>query len=144
MRINWGIGIAVVATMFVVFILRLVFLCSEQKVDLVSEKYYENEIKYQERIDQQQNAANGSRLVRFDQHQGLLSVRFPSSSDWSGTAKFFRPDNAGLDFDVQLSPDANGVQEFSLKDMKPGNWKVMLEWSDGKEKMYQEEKIWVD
>ncbi len=144
MKINLGIGITVVALLFVAFILRLVFLCSEEKVDLVSDNYYENEIKYQERIDQQQNAMAGARQIRFGQHQGLLSMQFPSGSDWSGTARFFRPDNARLDFDVQLSPNENGVQEVSLKDIKPGNWKVMIEWSDGKVKMYQEEKIWVD
>ena len=53
MRFNWGFGIVVVAGLFVAFILNLVYQCSQQQVDLVTDKYYEKELKYQEQIDQE-------------------------------------------------------------------------------------------
>ena len=55
MRFNWGFGIVVAAGLFVAFILNLVYQCSQQQVDLVTDKYYEKELKYQEQIDQEKN-----------------------------------------------------------------------------------------
>ena len=50
-KMNWGKGIAAVYICFVVIILGFVFYFMNQDVDLVTHKYYDEEIKYQEQIE---------------------------------------------------------------------------------------------
>ena len=48
---SWGKGIAIALTVFILFIATLVTIIIRQKVDLVSEDYYTQEINYQQEID---------------------------------------------------------------------------------------------
>ncbi|MGB1317661.1 MAG: FixH family protein, partial [Flavobacteriales bacterium] len=57
---NWGWGISIFYGSFVVFMLGMVTLAFQQDFDLVADDYYEQEIAYQGRIDQMNNAAEDS------------------------------------------------------------------------------------
>ena len=59
MKLSWGYKITLVYIAFVAGMGFLVFKASSQKFDLVTKDYYEQELKYQQVIDQ---AANSSRL----------------------------------------------------------------------------------
>ena len=49
---NWGYKILMVYVIFIAGILLLVFKSSSQNQDLVTEDYYEQELKYQQKIDE--------------------------------------------------------------------------------------------
>ena len=51
MRISWGIKITMLYMAFVVLIVTMVVASSHQHFDLVSDKYYADEIVYQKTID---------------------------------------------------------------------------------------------
>lgn len=51
MKFNWGHCIAVVLVIFASSILVFVYVASKQKNELVTEKYYEKAVAYQQRID---------------------------------------------------------------------------------------------
>ena len=53
---NWGKGIAVVYILFVIGTLSFVTFAFTQKVELVSNDYYAQEIDYQNRIEQTERA----------------------------------------------------------------------------------------
>ena len=55
MKFNWGWGIFIVLVLFIAFIGNLVYKSSQVRVDLVSENYYEKEIKYQHQIESEKN-----------------------------------------------------------------------------------------
>ena len=57
MKLSWGYKIAFVYIIFVAGIGFLVFKASSQKFDLVTKDYYDQELKYQEVIDQAANTA---------------------------------------------------------------------------------------
>jgi len=58
MKFNWGHCIAVVLVIFASSILVFVYVASKQKNELVTEKYYEKAVAYQQRIDAEKNALN--------------------------------------------------------------------------------------
>lgn len=147
MRINWGIGVTLGALAFIIFILQLVYRCANEKVDLVSEKYYEQEIRYQEQIDRKTNVNSLQRNVGVVLDGNEVSLKFPDSLLYnrvSGTINLFRPDNSDLDFSLPVRAKKDGTQRISLAEKKSGRWKVQITWTDGETPFYQEESIWVN
>jgi hypothetical protein len=55
-KFNWGIGITIFISAFILLNIIFIIFASGQKVDLVTEKYYEKELKYQEVIDKKINS----------------------------------------------------------------------------------------
>jgi hypothetical protein len=51
MHISWGIKIAMLYCGFVALIIIMVSMAMNQKIDLVSKDYYEQELNYQKKID---------------------------------------------------------------------------------------------
>lgn len=77
MQFNWGTKIAIVYLLFVAGILYLVMQSSRQKIDLVTPDYYEQEIKYQERIDQSRQADALTGKLTADRSGDSIMIRFP-------------------------------------------------------------------
>jgi hypothetical protein len=77
MQFNWGTKIAMVYLLFVAGMLFLVMQSSRQKIDLVTPDYYEQEIKYQERIDQSKRADALTGVMSVDVSGDSLLLRFP-------------------------------------------------------------------
>ena len=74
---NWGYKILIVYIVFVAGILLLVFKSSSQNQDLVATDYYEQELKYQDRIDQSSRANRLSDTLRYDVQEKELVISFP-------------------------------------------------------------------
>ncbi|MFM2135389.1 MAG: hypothetical protein RL021_789 [Bacteroidota bacterium] len=147
MRINWGFGIALTALGFVAFMLSLVYRCSREEVDLVSEKYYENELRYQERIDRMRNSADSGRKVSVTQQNSAVRLVFPESVNGAkvgGDIAFYRPDNSRLDFNLPLSLDATSSQVIPVAGKQRGRWQLQITWESGGVPYYQEEEIWIN
>ena len=76
MKINWGTGIVIAIVLFMSFIMYFVISMSTDKKfshDLVTEKYYEKELAYQDQIDAEENTRQlkeGIRIVKSE--KGLL------------------------------------------------------------------------
>ena len=61
MKLNWGTGIVIAFGLFMTFILFFVFkVQSNSKYDneLVTENYYQQELKFQSNIDKEENSKN--------------------------------------------------------------------------------------
>jgi hypothetical protein len=100
MKFNWGTMIAIVYLLFVGGMMFLVVQSSRQKIDLVTPDYYEQEIKYQERIDQSKraDALNGKLMV--DLLGDTLILRFPAEQAGkpiTGKAWIYYPADETLD-----------------------------------------------
>lgn len=146
-RINWAFGITLVVLAFVVFILDLVYRCSCERVDLVSEKYYENELRYEERIGSVRNVSESGNRIAMEMNGRVLNIGYPvamACSNISGTISFFRPDDSRLDFDVKVDPSSDNTQSVSLASLKRGKWKVQVTWRSKEMPFYQEQEIWLN
>ena len=148
-KLNWGWGIFFVCTAFILFISALVYRASKEKIEFVTDNYYDKELKFQEQINHMQNASELPENIRVmaDQPRGAISISYPASIDWksvSGQITFFKPDNSGLDFVVRASSDENHAQQVPMKDMKKGWWEVKINWAAGNTPYYFEQKLYVN
>ncbi|MBL7925223.1 MAG: FixH family protein [Bacteroidia bacterium] len=144
---NWGYRIILLYTGFIGGLLYLIYRCTQENIDLVAPNYYEQEIKYQEKIDQMNNShQSGYRLqVLYNEREKVIEVSYPSgleSKTVKGEITLFRPDNSKLDLSLPVQP-VNGKQRIPAAKLNKGYWRVQSNWSVGDIPLYQEEKIFI-
>lgn len=137
---NWGKWIAVAFVSFAVFIGVLVTVCMREDVSLVSKKYYEEDLQFQQQFDQSTNAQ--ALLVKpaveiADQTLTLSYRNFERIQE--GTITLMRPSNAALDHVFKVSQQQDTLQHFTLTDLTKGLYKVRVQWKEG-EKEYRIDK----
>ena len=145
MKFNWGFGIAVAFTCFVAMMIFLVSLCLKQEFHLVADDYYEQEIRYQSRIEQINNTKKlQSPLdIKLDGVKSTVSIIYPvDHTDIQGKINFYRPSNARLDFEVPVKPSEN-TQQIDVKDLTKGKWLVKVNWSDNNVSYFFEKIIFI-
>jgi len=144
---SWGYRILFIYLAFVGMIGYLIFRCTQENIDLVADNYYEKELKFQNQIDMQQNAANLNQrpLIMQLEGQQVIVIKFPDSisSGITGTITFFRPDNSKHDFTALIKPDDNGIQQIQNEKLIKGNWLVKTSWSKNGISYYQEDKVFI-
>jgi len=75
MKFNWGTGIVLAFIAFISFIMYFVINMSTNKKydhDLVTEQYYNKELKFQEDIDKSKNARNLETNITWKFHSSEL------------------------------------------------------------------------
>jgi nitrogen fixation protein FixH len=146
MKFNWGTGIAMVYSIFVMGMLGAVFASRQHDPGLVQKDYYSLDINYQDRMDRKQNAAQlGDRLqIRYEADKQVIAVQFPAELGAAGgKIKLFR--SATLDDDalLEIAPDAAGRMEIPAADLPKGIWNVEMEWEAAGKKYFNAAKVTV-
>jgi hypothetical protein len=130
---NWGYKIVFAYVGFVLIIVAMVFVSMRQEVDLVSKDYYAKELKYQQDIDQIQNAANLRSELDAKIVADSLIVQFPVEHQKTllhGTMEMYMPSDASADFVKEFST-ANGEFKFPISNFKKGMFKLKVVWNVG-------------
>ncbi|MEI2758801.1 MAG: FixH family protein [Bacteroidia bacterium] len=144
MKFNWGHGIALVLIIFAASILVFVFVASKQKNELVTEKYYEKAVAYQQRIDAEKNALNQNADVKYNISSGQLMLTLGKSmSNANGTFQFYKPDNAGKDFNTLFQVNDTGFYSATIPQLTHGQWKVNVSWNIDSLEYFYEKKIFI-
>jgi nitrogen fixation protein FixH len=142
MHINWGIKITVLYVGFVILILIMVSMAMNQKVDLVSKNYYEQELKYQDKIDKTDRTRTLSEQLSWHVNGHALLLKFPKQfkgQDVKGTIYFFRPSDEAMDKTIQfLCVDTSLALNVNTEQLKRGVYKMEVNWEVNKEKYYNE------
>ncbi|MCG8309429.1 MAG: FixH family protein [Cytophagales bacterium] len=142
---SWGWKIVVLYTAFVVMTLTMVFYFMRQKVDLVADDYYKQEIEYQSQINKITNARSLREPIgfTFSPKDRNIQLKFPEShitQGIQGEVYLYRPSDADQDKNFDIHPDENGKQVIALGSLRKGMWRVKIYWiSAGRE--YYDEKI---
>ncbi len=127
---NWGKWIVVAFVFFALFIGVLVVITMREDVNLVAVDYYQQELVYQDQIDRLTNTnALPNRPVVEIQEGKYLNVYFPDMNVEQGKIHLFRPSDARLDQHFVLRSSADSVQQFNLKVLDKGMYKIKVEWS---------------
>lgn len=139
---NWGRSILLVYVAFVVIMLVMVVKSFSNGFDMVSEDYYADELKYQDRIDATNNAAPFADSIDVAVGQRSIDIRFPASLAGieGGEAYFYKPSNAKEDLRSALKPDANGMQQFQKSEFSEGVYRLKMTWTM-QDKQYYVEKL---
>lgn len=146
MKFNWGTGIALVYTVFVLGMLGAVFASRQHDPGLVQKDYYDLDINYQDRLDRKQNAANlGDRLqMGYEADKQVIAIQFPADlGAASGTVKLFRSATLSDDAVLDVSPNTEGRMEIPAAELIKGVWNVEIEWEAGGKKYFNTSKVTV-
>ncbi|MFC0263582.1 FixH family protein [Fontibacter flavus] len=138
---DWGKGIIVTLVAFGVLIISMVTICVRQDdIHLVTQNYYEEEIKYQDQIEKMINANQlDHEVLVYDNQLKIVDLHLPVGS--KGVLYLFRPSDARLDQKITFDITDPSVNSVDVKSLKPGYWKVKLTWTENGVDYYKEEKI---
>ena len=142
----WPLCIIVTFVLFFAGTVGLIVMACSQKVDLVSADYYEQELKFQGRIDRLERTRHAATqaTVAYDANQQCITISLPADQaghEVSGHIELYRPSAAGLDREVKLTPDAKGVQRLDATGMVPGLWKVRVSWTVEQQDYFLDQKV---
>lgn len=144
MKINWAYAIIGLFVGFVALIMFLVTNAFKHEVNLVSEDYYEKEIKYQQQIEKLQNTVDLNDKISFTQSNDHLILSFdcPVNSQ-EGEITFFRPSDAKKDLKEKLSLNKESEQYFDRKKFQTGYYKMQIDWTSNGKEYYVEKDIFI-
>jgi hypothetical protein len=142
----WPYAIIGAFVIFIAAIAAVITYICQHRMDLVSADYYEQEIRFQNRLDEMNRTAGlrAATQITFDPATRLLRVALPAAhaaSQPRGRLQLYRPSAAGLDRELKLSPDATGAQNFDASSLQPGHWKARLHWSANGQNYFAEESL---
>ena len=138
---NWGWGIFLSIVLFMVTIIIIVATMMNREVDLVTDKYYDKEIKYQQQIDKEKRTAELNENVNIEYKGNFLSLTFPKDEKTTGNLYFYRPANLHKDFRVPINLDNNFSQLLDVSKLDKGLWKLQINWSINKKDYYTEKTL---
>ncbi|MDR9457164.1 MAG: FixH family protein [Salegentibacter sp.] len=148
MKINWGTGIVIGMTLFISFILYLVFnMLTNEKFDhdLVTEDYYKKELLFQQEIDAETRGNALTENISDRRIENGWLIEFPEDlklAEISGNLNFYRPSNAELDFDIPLNLKSNRIEIDDAK-LIPGRWNINIHWEyQGENYLYKKEIVY--
>jgi hypothetical protein len=142
MRINWGWGIAIFFSCFVLFMSFMVYKAFQQDFQLEHEDYYSEELKYQDKINREIQTAGLHEKVNFMLEGDHLIVKFPADvkSTVDGEIFFYRPSDKNKDMMLPVHAD-HGEQIIDLTTFSKGLYKIRMSWEAGGVKYFNEETI---
>lgn len=139
-RLNlWPVGIIVWLAVFAAFLIGWIVFASFHRMELVTGDYYEQEIRYQGQMERAARARGLATPVQItpDAARRQLLITLPAAHAErrpEGRIHLYRPSAAGLDQQWKLEVDAAGRQSLDARDLRPGLWKVRIQWAvDGQE-----------
>ncbi len=130
----WPFGIILTFVVFISGTIGLGVMACMHSTDLVDANYYDQEIKYQARIDSEARAQQAGANVSYDKTAHRILIALPATKSVAGQIQLYRPSAAGLDKEYKLQPAANGIQSLDAAGLQPGLWKIRVSWnSEGRD-----------
>lgn len=119
----------------------LVATSASKEVVMETERYYEEELHYQEVIDKRKNYAQLNEKVQVGLNgSGDVLVKFPDGMNVrSGHAHFLNPVSAERDLTLSVTGD---LQVPSEK-LKSGTYTLKLDWTAGGTDYYMEKEFFI-
>jgi hypothetical protein len=141
-KFHWGWGIAIFYTAFAVFILTMVYQSTQHKVELVTPDYYAQELKYQERIDQIENARRLKKPLQWEVQGRQIHLQFPfTGKHVKAKILFYKPDSSAKDVAVECAPDDSGRCIVTSDKLEAGVYQMQIEWQAEQVLYYNEATI---
>lgn len=141
---RWGIGIAAGIGCFILAVVVMVVVSMSSPTDLVTDRYYERGVAYQERIAtlQRTSAREGKLTVTVEGES--IGIVFPGRGKvvpLSGTILLYRPSDKSRDRSIPVLPDTTGTQWIRAAGLERGLWMVKVSWMEEGAEYYSEEEV---
>ena len=145
-RFSWGAGLVAAIAVFIAGILVMVWMSVSERVDLVSDHYYDEGLRYQDRIRARERARADSGGVMVTLAGSALRLQFPrftAHRELSGRIVLYRPDHSGRDSSVAVAPDTLLMQMIPVAGLWPGLWRIKVYWTVDGVEYYNEQPIMI-
>lgn len=140
-KFNWGFGIVLSFILFALAVFVMIYISISTNVDLVTEDYYEKELKYQQHIELVKNTSALPQTIETEVSASNIILKYPqlgSTSAYSGTIFLFRPSDKRGDFQKNVNIDSLYTQSISIQTMEQGLWRAKIYWSVNNKDYYSE------
>ncbi len=142
MKFNWGTGIALFYTIFAAVLIFAVIKSTSYDNSLVSDQYYADDLKYQEHYVKLVNSKALTEDLKIVRGKTDVTLTFPEEvGAVQGEIVFFCPSDSKQDFTLPVRPDAERRQSVPIEGLKPGLWKVKVDWQADGKTYYKEETV---
>lgn len=145
MKFNWATGLTIFFILFVGTLIFIVYQSTKVHDSLVVENYYEEDINYQSHYDKKQNTSDLAVKVKVEyiiaSKEVVIIFPIDSISTTSGQVLLYNPysEYSDVKYDFNLGKEA--VYKLKVDKIKPGRWKLKIDWKRGEKTYYQEEEI---
>ena len=143
---NWGTGLFIGASLFILMIGVFAYFMFKQSNDLVEKYYYPKALVFQQRIDKLNNTAQMAEKAAVESLGSFVVIRFPHAfnpDSITGTVQFYRPSGISGDVNVPVKLNSAGVMTFPMSGLIKGKYLVKLDYSCAGIGYYQEEVLFV-
>lgn len=141
---NWGKGITLALIAFAGMMVYFLIRAAGSPTPLVTEKYYEQELKYQQRINNTNRANALSAEVVMQISTKRIRLEFPKEIDpgmITGELTLLRPNDPKLDRKIAITASVDGVFELEGDLLATGRYNALLEWQADGNTYYTEQRI---
>lgn len=125
---------------FVAMILLLVTMSVGQKIDLVTEHYYDEELKFQDKIDKVKRTQNLSEPLVWNVEEKGISIDYPENLDektLSGEIRLYCPADDKNDRKFDIDPTTKN-QFISTANIPAGTYHLQIDWKSGEQTFWNE------
>lgn len=143
MKFNWGVGIAILYLGFVAMILVLVGMSASQKIDLVTDHYYEEELQFQDKINKITRAKALAEPLVWEVNNSGVMIHYPkvlSGKTITGKVKLYCPSNEKNDRTFNLD-SKNSEQLIPSSKIPEGRYHLQIDWKNGEKTYWNEDVI---
>lgn len=129
---NWGKGLALTLLAFIGLMAWFLVMAARSPESLVTEQYYEQELRYQDRIDDMERAHALTEAVHMEVSGHSIRLIFPPefrASRITGELTLLRPNDPAADKVLPVTADGTGSFEAVGLDLVPGRYNASLAWA---------------
>jgi hypothetical protein len=129
---NWGKGLALSLIVFAAMMAAFGIASARRTEALVTEEYYAEELRYQQRIDAQGRANALSTAVSIAIADDRVRLRFPSElagKRITGSLHLLRPNDVRADRKLEVIADSTGSYVSEPLELWAGRYDASLEWT---------------
>lgn len=140
---SWGNKLIIVFIVFAALMATLVYKATQAKFELVSKDYYQDELRYQDKIDGAANAALEA-PISIQVTDEIISIEFPDvqkNANITGEAWFYCSVDATKDKRFVLSVDSTGIQRIERKGLQKGDYQIKISYEINQKKYYVAQQL---
>lgn len=144
-RMNWGIGLALVYAAFAAATTGFVTFAMGRTVDLVSPDYYADSLRQDQQMQAERNAQALGPALRIEASGDAAQIFVPADQAPAarGTVRLYRPSDSHADRELPLALDSRGQQRLPLAGLQIGRWILQVRWTAAGRDYYFEAPVFV-
>ena len=133
MKINWGTGIFIFLSLFLLAAFGFIIFAVKQDVNLVHKDYYEKGVDYTDQMNINARSVPYKNALTFDLQNNFFSIDIEESlaaNIDSGNILMFRPSNSKNDISIRLNKLAKTIQ-IPKDELLNGRYILKFSWYSG-------------